>query len=68
MIWHTGKAPGFVSIFDRFPEEELTVVALTNNIGLIDYKATLMIEAKETTFQANAARKLVEVWRIPRPL
>lgn len=60
MIWHTGKLPGFASIFDRFPEEDLTVVALTNNIGLIDYKATLMIEEKETTFQANAARKVVE--------
>jgi hypothetical protein len=34
--------------------------ALTNNLGLINYKATLVIEGKETTFQANAARKLVE--------
>jgi hypothetical protein len=60
LIMATGKAPGFASILDQFLEEGLIVVALTNNIGFIDYKATLMIEGKETTFQANASRKLVE--------
>jgi D-alanyl-D-alanine carboxypeptidase len=60
LIWHTGLMPGFAAVLDRFPEEQLTVVAMTNNTGLIEYRATLMIEGKETTFQANAARKLVE--------
>ena len=62
LIWHTGNfaSAGFASIFDRFPEEERTVVAMTNNTGLIDHKATLLIEGQETTCQANAARKVVE--------
>ena len=36
------------------------VVAMTNNTGPTDYRATLVIEGKETTFQANASRRLVE--------
>jgi CubicO group peptidase (beta-lactamase class C family) len=62
LIWHTGndEYAGFASIFDRFPEEQLTVVVMTNNTGLIDYKASLLIEGNEITFQANAARKAVE--------
>jgi CubicO group peptidase (beta-lactamase class C family) len=62
LIWHTGNdaQAGFASILDRFPEEELTVVVMTNNTGLTDAKATLVIEGKPTTFPANAARKLIE--------
>ena len=62
LIWHTGGGgpEGFAAIFDRFPEEELTVLVMTNNTGLTDSTATLMIEGKATTFPANAARKLVE--------
>ena len=62
LIWHTGGGgpEGFATIFDRFPEEELTVVAMTNNTGPTDSNATLLIEGKTTTFPANAARKLVE--------
>src|ERR1700686_705971 len=48
---------GFLPFFDRLPEEERTVSAMTNNTRLIDRKATLLIEGQETTFQANAARK-----------
>jgi hypothetical protein len=49
LIWHIGNYANarFASIFDRFPEEERTVVAMTNNTGLIDYKATLLIEGQE---------------------
>ena len=62
LIWHTGNDPraGFACIFDRFPEEDLTVVAMTNNTGLTDSKATLIVGGQPLTFQANAARKLVE--------
>ena len=60
LIWHTGTMLGFASILDRFPEEQLTVLALTNNSAPTASTATLVIEGKETTFQANASRKLVE--------
>jgi D-alanyl-D-alanine carboxypeptidase len=60
LIWHTGTMLGFAAILDRFPEEQLTVVAMTNNSAPIEYRATLVIEGKEATFQANASRKLVE--------
>jgi D-alanyl-D-alanine carboxypeptidase len=60
LVWHTGLLPGFGAILDRFPEEQLTVVAMTNNTGPTGSTATLVIEGKETTFQANASRKLVE--------
>ena len=63
LIWHTGSGGptgGFGSIYDRFPEEELTVIAMTNNSGLIDFQATLVVDGKPLTFPANAARKLVE--------
>ena len=60
LIWHTGAMLGFAAILDRFPEEQLTVVAMTNNSAPTEYRATLVIEGKEATFQANAARKLVE--------
>ena len=43
-----------------FLEEQLTVVVMTNNTGPTGSVATLQIEGKETTFAANAARKLVE--------
>jgi hypothetical protein len=33
---------------------------MTNNAGLVDYMATLVVEGKPVTFPANAARKLVE--------
>jgi CubicO group peptidase (beta-lactamase class C family) len=60
LLWHTGLLPGFAAILDRFPEEQLTVVVMTNSTGPTGSTATLVIEGKETTFQANAARKLVE--------
>ena len=60
LIWHTGLLAGFGAILDRFPEEQLTVVAMTNNTRPTGSTATLVIEGKETTFQANASRKLVE--------
>lgn len=60
LIWHTGLLPGFGAILDRFPEELLTVVAMTNDTAPTGSTATLVIEGKETTFQANASRKLVE--------
>ncbi len=63
LIWHTGAFAdaGFASVFDRFPEEQLTVILMTNNTGLTESTATLLIEGKVTTFPANAARKAVEV-------
>ena len=60
LIWHTGASLGFAAIFDRFPVEQLTVIAMTNNSAPTGSTATLVIEGKETTFQANASRKLVE--------
>jgi D-alanyl-D-alanine carboxypeptidase len=62
LIWHTGndQAAGFAAILDRFPEEDLTVVVLTNNIGLTNTTATLTIGGKATTFPATAAREVVE--------
>lgn len=62
LIWHTGNDPaaGFASIFDRFPGDELTVVAMTNAESRIVSKATLLIEGKVQTFQAGAMRKAVE--------
>lgn len=61
MIWHTGNAGprgGFAAIFDRFPEDHLTVVVLTNNPSLIDYQATMVVGGQPLTFQGNAARKV----------
>jgi CubicO group peptidase (beta-lactamase class C family) len=60
LIWHTGLLPGFASILDLFPEEHLTVVAMTNSTAPTGSTATLVIEGKATTFPANASRKLVE--------
>ena len=62
LVWHTGNffQAGLASIFDRFPEDDLTVVAMTNNVGLTKSTATLTIEGKPTTFPANAMRKTVE--------
>ncbi len=60
LIWHTGAMLGFAAILDRFPQEQLTVVAMTNNSAPTESTARLVIEGKETTFQANASRKLVE--------
>ena len=62
LVWHTGSyyVAGFASIFDRFPEEGLAVIVMTNNSGLTDSTATLTIEGQPVTFPANAARKLVE--------
>jgi CubicO group peptidase (beta-lactamase class C family) len=60
LIWHTGNGGGFASIFDRFPEDDLTLVLMTNNVSSIDSTATLLIEGKVTTLPANAARNLVE--------
>lgn len=62
LIWHTGNDPaaGFASIFDRFPDDALTVVAMTNADSRTNSKATLLIEGKLQTFQAGAMRKAVE--------
>jgi len=62
LVWHTGNDAdaGFASIFDRFPEEQLTVVAMTNNTGVTGSTATLLVEGKVQTFPANAMRKVVE--------
>lgn len=62
LIWHTGNdsGGGFAAIFDRFPEDALTVVAMTNNTGVTVSTATLLIEGKVQTFPANATRKAVE--------
>lgn len=59
LIWHTGNdsGGGFAAIFDRFPEDALTVVAMTNNTGVTASTATLLIEGKVQTFPANAMRK-----------
>ncbi len=62
LIWHTGGGgpEAFAAIFDRFPEEQLTVVLMTNNTGPTSSTATLLIDGKIATFPANAGRKLVE--------
>jgi len=62
LVWHTGNDPsgGYASIVDRFPEEDLTVIVLTNNTGFTRSTATLVIGGKVTTFPANAARNVVE--------
>ena len=62
LIWHTGNdgPAGFAAIFDRFPEEQLTVIAMTNNTGVTGSTASLLIEGKMQTFPANAMRKAVE--------
>jgi D-alanyl-D-alanine carboxypeptidase len=48
LIWHTGGGgpEGFAAIFDRFPEDQLTVVVMTNNTGPTEATATLLIEGK----------------------
>jgi len=60
--WHTGSdsSAAFASIVDSFPDEGLTVVALTNNTGLTHSTATLVVGGKSTTFPATAAREVVE--------
>ena len=62
LVWHTGNDAdaGFASILDRFPDEQLTVVAMTNNTGITGSTATLLVEGKVETFPANAMRKAVE--------
>jgi D-alanyl-D-alanine carboxypeptidase len=62
LVWHTGSfdPAGFASILDRFPNEKLTFIVLTNALSKTDTTATLVIEGKETTFPADAARKLLE--------
>jgi len=62
MIWHTGNddVAAFAAIFDRFPEEQLSVIAMTNNTGITGSTATLVIEGKPLTFPATAMRKAVE--------
>jgi D-alanyl-D-alanine carboxypeptidase len=60
LIWHTGNGGGFASIFDRFPDDDITVVLMTNNVSPTASTATLLIEGQVTTFPANAARKVVE--------
>ena len=63
LIWHTGNAGprgGFAAIFDRFAEDHLTVVVLTNNPSFIDYNATMVVGGQPLTFQANAARKVTD--------
>ena len=62
LIWHTGNDPsaGFATIFDRFPDDGLTVIAMTNSDGPTDSTATLLIEGKLQTFPANPMRKAVE--------
>jgi CubicO group peptidase (beta-lactamase class C family) len=60
LIWHTGNGSSHAAIFDRFPDDDLTVVVMTNNTSPTKSTATLLIEGKVTTFPANAARKVVE--------
>ena len=60
LIWHTGAGDNFTAIFDRFPVEQLTVIAMSNVNVPTGQSATLLIEGKMETFQANAMRKLVE--------
>jgi CubicO group peptidase (beta-lactamase class C family) len=62
LFWHTGNNPGagYASIIDQFPDDDLTIIVLTNNTGITASTATLMIEGKKTTFPANAARETVE--------
>jgi CubicO group peptidase (beta-lactamase class C family) len=62
LVWHTGndQDAGFASILDRFPEEGLTVVVLTNYIGLTNSTAMLTVGGKSTTFPATATREGVE--------
>jgi CubicO group peptidase (beta-lactamase class C family) len=62
LMWHTGSygPAGFASIIDRFPDERLAFIVLTNALSRTGSTATMVIEGKETTFPANAARKLLE--------
>jgi D-alanyl-D-alanine carboxypeptidase len=60
LIWHTGNGFSHAAIFDRFPDDDLTVVVMTNNTSPTAATATLLIEGKVTTFPANAARKLLD--------
>ena len=60
LIWHTGAGDNFTAIFDRFPVEQLTVIAMSNVNVPTGQTATLQIEGKMQTFPANAMRKLVE--------
>lgn len=62
LVWHTGNDSdaGFASIFDRFPDDQLTVIAMTNNTGVTGSTATLLVEGKVQTFPANGMRKVVE--------
>lgn len=51
--WHTGSDPdaAFAAIVENFPDEGLTVIALTNNVGTA---------GKPAAFPTTAARELVE--------
>jgi CubicO group peptidase (beta-lactamase class C family) len=60
LIWHTGNDGTFAAVFDRFPEDDVTLVLMTNNASPTGSTATLLIEGKMTTFPANAARKVIE--------
>ncbi|HWY60499.1 MAG TPA: serine hydrolase domain-containing protein [Rhizomicrobium sp.] len=62
LVWHTGSfgPAGFASILDRFPDEKIVFVVLTNAPVATSTTATLLIEGKMTTFPANSSRKLLE--------
>jgi hypothetical protein len=47
-------------LLDVFPDEDLTLIVLTNNTGLTRTTATLSVEGKVVSFPANAAREAVE--------
>jgi D-alanyl-D-alanine carboxypeptidase len=63
LVWHTGSfgQAGFASVLDRFPDEKTTFIVLSNALATTGSTATLVIEGKETTFPAIAARKLLDV-------
>jgi CubicO group peptidase (beta-lactamase class C family) len=62
LIWHSGNyvSAGTAAVIEYFPEEQLTVIVLTNNTGLTNAMATLLVGTQQVTFPANAARKLLE--------
>jgi CubicO group peptidase (beta-lactamase class C family) len=62
LIWHTGldSPAGYASIVDMFPDDHVTVIALTNNTGLSHGTASLTIDGKDVTIPASPVREVVD--------
>src|ERR1044071_8668143 len=62
VFWHTGNdgPAGYASIVEMFPEDHVTLIALTNNTGLSHGKSIVMIDGKPVTIPASPVREAAD--------